>query len=189
MLHKAIVTGTAVLFLAAAAGAAEPAPPAAGTAEVADTPPALGIKPVEAQVEKVLSPNIVVVKGLGEVAFIGLQPVPADAKYYRDALKMVKDKVEGQTVRVEVCPNIPANDRGQTRAIVYYKVGTEWSNLSVILIRAGLARVSDAPGCHVPMKAWLAYENEARSNRLGMWKDWVAPKPSTSDKPSESDFE
>jgi endonuclease YncB( thermonuclease family) len=193
MVPRIVMVIAAALFLAATAGLAKTATPtaaAAGTAEEgAETPPSLGIKPVEVAVEKVLSPNIVVVKELGEVSLIGLQPVPTDAKYYGAALKMVKDKVDGETVRVEVCPNIPQNEQGQTRALVFYRVGTEWSNLSVILIRAGLARVSEVPGCHVPIKAWLAYENEARGNRLGMWKDWVAPKAMTSDTPSESDFQ
>ncbi len=169
------------LGLAAASSAAEE--------EVTKTPPGLEIEPVTATCEEVLAPNVVGIRVLGECALIGVQPVKKTASYYGEALAFVKERVAGREVRVEVCPNIPVNEKGQDRVIIYFRGDGKWWNLNIELIRAGLAKVADVPGCHVPTKAWLEYEKEARKARRGMWADVPTPKPSTSEGPDISDFE
>jgi hypothetical protein len=169
------------LGLAAASSAAEE--------EVTKTPAGLEIEPVTATCEEVLAPNVVRVKILGECAFIGVQPLKKKSPYYGEALAFVKERIGGKEVRVEACPNIPLNEKGQTRAIIYYPREGKWWNLNIELIQAGLAKVADVPGCHVPTKAWLEYEKEARHARRGMWADVPTPKPSTSEGPDISDFE
>ncbi len=157
--------------------------------EITSTPPALEMKAVTATCETVVKPYRVRVNVLGECDLIGVQKMQDDDPYFGKALKFVKDRVLGQEVRVEVCPNVPQNDEGQNRALIYYEENGKWVNLSIELVRAGLAKVADVPGCHVPTKAWLVYENEARKNRLGLWASVPAPKPMETEKPSLSDFE
>ena len=157
---------TAACALAAAAYAA-------AADEVKTTPPGLEMQPVTADCTDVLSPTVIVVKVLGEVSFIGVQPVPKDAAWYDDALKYVKLRAQGKPVRIEVCPNIPVNDQGQNRALVYWRNGDKWENLNIGLIKAGLSKVADVPGCHVPTKAWLQYEKEARQAKLGLWENFA----------------
>jgi hypothetical protein len=157
--------------------------------EITKTPARLEIEPVTATCEEVLAPNVVLVKILGECALIGVQPVKKKSPYYGEGVAFVKERVAGKEVRVEVCPNIPVNEKGQDRAIIYYRGDGKWWNLNIELIRAGLAKVADVPGCHVPTKAWLGYEKEARNARRGMWADVPTPKPSSSEGPDISDFE
>lgn len=169
------------LGLAAAGSAAEE--------EITKTPAGLEIEPVTATCEEVVAPNVVRVKILGECALIGVQPMARNDPYYREALEFVRSRVYGRDVRVEVCPNIPVNEKGQDRAVIYYRRDGKWWNLNVELIGAGLAKVADVPGCHVPTKSWLTYEKEAREARLGMWADVATPKPSSSEGPDISDFD
>ncbi len=176
-----LITATFVAALTFAAGAAGE--------ELDKTPAGLEIEPVTAQCEKVLAPHLVEIRALGECALIGVHPVAKDDPFYARALKFVKARVEGAEVRVEVCPNIPVNEQGQKRAVIYYREGEKWWNLNIELIKAGLARVADVPGCHVPTKAWLSYEKEARHDRRGMWADVAPPGKSTSDKPGLNDFD
>jgi endonuclease YncB( thermonuclease family) len=157
--------------------------------EITKTPAGLEIEPVTATCEEVLAPNVVRVRVLGECALIGVQPVGKKAPYYGEALSFVRERVAGREVRVEVCPNIPANEKGQNRAVIYYRRDGKWWNLNVELISAGLAKVADVPACHVPTKSWLTYQKEARDARRGMWTDLPVPKPSTSEGPDISDFE
>jgi hypothetical protein len=157
--------------------------------EITKTPAGLEIEPVTATCEEVLAPNVVRVKILGECALIGVQPVKKTSPYYEEALTFVKDRVAGREVRVEVCPNIPVNERGQDRAVIYYRRDGKWWNLNIELIRAGLAKVADVPACHVPTKSWLTYEKEARDARFGMWADFPERTGSVSDQPDISDFD
>ncbi|MGD8720000.1 MAG: thermonuclease family protein [Candidatus Zixiibacteriota bacterium] len=173
------------LLAAGAAGAAE----AEGDEEVSVTPPGLEMEAVTARCEEVKAPNLVVVHILGECALIGVQPVGKDEPYYRDALEFVRGKVRGVDVRVEVCPNMPVNEQGQNRAIIYYYEGGKWVNLNIELIRAGLAKVADVPGCHVPTKAWLEYEKEARNAGLGMWTGKYERDKPLSEEPDIGDFD
>lgn len=166
-----------------AGGAAAPPPD-----EIITTPPELEFKGVTAQIEEVTSPNVVVVAGLGPCALIGVRVVAPDDPYYDKAKKFVKERVAGKKVRVEICPNIPVNDQGQKRALVFYREGERWLNLSISLVEAGLARVADVPGCHVATKAWLQYEKEAREAGRGIWSELKTHAPMTSDVPDESDF-
>jgi endonuclease YncB( thermonuclease family) len=169
------------LGLAAASFAAED--------EITKTPAGLEFEAVTATCDKVIAPNVVRVNVLGECALIGVQPVARDDPYYREALEFVRSRVYDREVRVEVCPNIPANEKGQARAVIYYRRDGKWWNLNVELISAGLAKVADVPACHVPTKSWLTYEKEARAARRGMWADVPTPKPSTGEGPDISDFE
>jgi hypothetical protein len=184
-----LALAAAVLAFGVGAGAAVSDTPPAAPEEGEETPPALEIQPVTANCDGVVSPEVISVKTLGEVTLIGVQPIPENAAYYGQALKFVKDRVAGEQVRVEVCPNIPHNEQGRTRAVVYFRQDEKWTNLSIALVEAGLAKVADVPGCHVPTKAWLTYENAARLAHRGMWKDWQPGKAMTSDKPDESDFQ
>ncbi len=157
--------------------------------EITKTPAALEFEAVTATCEEVVAPNVVLVKVLGECALIGVQPMARDDPYYREALEFVRSRVYGREVRVEVCPNIPVNDKGQDRAVIYYRRDGKWWNLNVELIGAGLAKVADVPGCHVPTKAWLEYEKAARKARLGMWAEFVERSGPASEKPDISDFD
>ena len=169
------------LGLAAASFAAEE--------EITKTPAGLEFEAVTATCEEVVAPNVLRVKVLGECALIGVQPVTRDDPYYRAALEFVRSRAYGRDVRVEVCPNIPVNEAGQNRAVVYYFEGGKWVNLSIDLVDAGLAKVADVPGCHVPIKAWLEYEKAARKAKRGMWAEFAEPAGPTSDKPDISDFD
>ncbi len=157
--------------------------------EITDTPPELEIKPVTARCEEVVAPYRLRVQVLGECDLIGVVKMSPQDPYYGKALKFVKDRVLGQEVRVEICPNVPQTPEGQNRALIYYREGEKWYNLNVELIRAGLARVTDVPRCHVALKAWFAYEAEARNARAGIWEDFEEPTKTRSDKPDISDFE
>ena len=157
--------------------------------EITKTPAVLEFEAVTATCEEVLAPNVVRVRILGECALIGVQPLKKTSPYYEEALTFVRERVAGREVRVEVCPNIPVNERGQDRAVIYYRRDGKWWNLNVELIGAGLAKVADVPGCHVPTKSWLTYEKEARDARLGMWADVPERKGTTSDKADISDFD
>jgi hypothetical protein len=169
MRYKIMVWAAVLAFGTAVAGAAETAAPG----EIKTTAPGLEMQPVTAECTGVPSPTVITVKVLGEVALIGVLPVPADADWYDDAVKFVKLRVDGKPVRLEVCPNIPLNAQGQNRALVYWRNGEKWESLNIALIKAGLGKVADVPGCHVPTKAWLQYEKEARQARLGLWKDFA----------------
>ncbi|NIT35003.1 MAG: hypothetical protein GTN49_00650 [candidate division Zixibacteria bacterium] len=155
--------------------------------EITKTPAGLEIEPVTATCEEVLAPNVLRVKILGECALIGVQPLKKKSPYYGDALAFVKERVAGREVRVEACPNIPVNEKGQTRAVIYYPREGKWWNLNIELIRAGLAKVADVPGCHVPTKAWLEYEKEARHARRGMWATFGERKKAASEPPDVPD--
>jgi len=181
---------TAPIILAALLAAAALAAEAPGTAdEITETPPELGFKAVKATCEEVLTPYLVRLEVLGDCALIGVTVMPKTDPYYGKALQFVKDRVAGKEVRVEVCPNIPQNSQGQNRVLVYYWNGDEWVNLSIDLIAAGLAKVADVPGCHVPTKGWLAIESGARKARLGLWATFKEPGAMKTDKPDLSDFE
>lgn len=157
--------------------------------EMTKTPAGLEIEPVTATCEEVIAPAVVRVRVLGECALIGVQPVKKTSPYYEEALTFVRERVAGREVRVEVCPNVPVNERGQDRAVIYYRHDGKWWNLNVELIGAGLAKVADVPGCHVPTKSWLTYEKEARDARLGMWADVPRREGTTSEGPDISDFD
>jgi hypothetical protein len=174
-------TALCALALGAAVFAAEE--------EIEKTPAGLEFEAVTATCEDVLAPNVLRVKILGECALIGVQPMKRDDPYYRAAYEFVRSRVYGRDVRVEVCPNIPVNELGQNRALIYYFEGGKWVNLSIELVDAGLAKVADVPGCHVPIKAWLEYEKAARKARRGMWAEFAEHAGPTSDKPDISDFD
>ncbi len=157
--------------------------------EMTTTPAGLEFEAVAAMCEEVLAPNVVRVRILGECALIGVQPPKKTSPSYGEALAFVKERVAGREVRVEVCPNIPVNEKGQKRAVIYYRRDGKWWNLNVELIGAGLAKVADVPGCHVPTKSWFTYEKEARDARLGMWADFDEPKKAASDKADVADFD
>jgi len=157
--------------------------------EAEKTPAGLEFEAVTATCEEVVAPNVIKVKLLGECALIGVQPMKRDDPYYRAALEFVRMRVRGVDVRVEVCPNIPVNEQGQNRAVVYYYEAGKWVNLSIELIDAGLAKVADVPGCHVPTKAWLEYEKAARKAKRGMWEGFVEHAGPTTDEPDISDFD
>jgi len=176
-----------VALLAAAAVLA-----AAGTAaeeEITKTPPALEFEAVTATCEKILAPHLLSVQILGECALLGVQPVAKDEPYFRAGVEFLRTRVYNQEVRVEVCPNIPVNETGQKRAVIYYREEGEWRNLNIELIRAGLAKVADVPGCHVPTKAWLEYEKEARREGSGIWAGQAEPGRQLSPEPDISDFD
>jgi hypothetical protein len=174
-------TAACVLALGAAVLAAEE--------EIVKTPAGLEFEAVTATCEEVVAPNVLRVKILGECALIGVQPMARDDPYYRAAFEFVRSRAYGRDVRVEVCPKMPVNEQGQNRAVVYYYQDGRWVNLSIDLINAGLAKVADVPGCHVPTKAWLEYEKAARKARRGMWASFAEPSGPTSDKPDISDFD
>jgi hypothetical protein len=157
--------------------------------EITKTPAGLQMEPVTATCEEALAPNVVRVKILGECALIGVQPVKKKSPYYGEAVAFVKERVAGREVRVEVCPNIPVNEKGQTRAVIYYLRDGKWWNLNIELIEAGFAKVADVPACHVPTKAWIEYEKEARHARRGMWVDFSERKGNVSDQADVSDFD
>jgi hypothetical protein len=176
-----IATAACVLALGAALLAAEE--------EIEKTPAGLEFEAVTATCEEVVAPHVLRVKILGECALIGVQPMGRDDPYYRAALEFVRSRAYGRDVRVEVCPNMPVNERGQNRAVVYYFQDGKWVNLNVDLIGAGLAKVADVPGCHVPTKAWLEYEKAARTAKRGIWATFAESTGSTGDKPDISDFD
>lgn len=157
--------------------------------EIITTPPELEIKPVVGTCEEVLAPYRLRIRTLGVCDLIGIVKMDSSDRYYDKAVKFVKDHVLGKEVRVEICPNVPQTPEGQYRAIIYYRREDKWYNLNVELLRAGLARVTDVPRCHVSTKAWFAYETEARNARLGIWENFKKPTPAQSDKPDISDFE
>lgn len=181
MRNAAAIVCLSTLAFAASASAAEE--------EITKTPAGLEFEAVTAACEEVLAPNVVRVKVLGECALVGVQPMAREDPFYREALEFVRSRVYGRDVRVEVCPNIPSNENGQNRAVIYYRRDGKWWNLNVELITAGLARVADVPACHVPTKSWLTYEKEARDARRGMWADVPTPRPSTTEGPDISDFD
>ncbi len=127
---------------------------------------------VEAECTNVKSANVIIIKGLGEVAIIGVREASRDDNYYYDAVKLLKRRLLKRTVKIEVCPNIPMNDKSQVRAVVYYNNGGKWLNVGIELIEEGLARVALVPSCHVDTKVYLSYEKEARKAGRGLWKDW-----------------
>jgi len=174
-------------WLASALGAAVAAA-APVTEEASETPPELEIKPITARCEEVVAPYRLRVHLLGDCDLIGIVKMAPQDPYYGKALKFVKEHVLGQEVRVEICPNVQQTPEGQNRAIIYYRLGEKWYNLNIELLRAGLARVTDVPRCHVALKAWFAYEAEARKARAGMWEDFKEPPAMTSDEPDISDF-
>jgi hypothetical protein len=175
----------AAALFALACGAAALAP----AEEIVKTPPGLEFEAVTATCEEVVAPNVLRVKILGECALLGVQPMGRDDPYYRTAFEFVRSRVHGRDVRVEVCPHIPRNEKGQNRTVVYYFQNGKWVNLNVELIEAGLAKVADVPGCHVPIKGWLEYEKEARTARRGIWAGFVESTGPTGEKPDLSDFE
>ena len=127
---------------------------------------------VEGECTAVNSANVIIVKDLGEVALIGVrESSPGDDCYY-DAMKLLKSRVLNQKVKIEVCPNMPMNEKEQVRAVVYYSDGDTWLNVAIELIEEGLARVALVPSCHVDTKAYLEYEKKAKKARRGIWEDW-----------------
>lgn len=181
MKNMTVIVCLLALGFAAAASAADE--------EITKTPPSLEFEAVTATCEEVVAPNVVRVKILGDCALIGVQPMARDDPYYREALEFVRSRVSGKEVRVEVCPNIPVNEKGQDRAVIYYRRDGKWWNLNVELISAGLAKVADVPSCHVPTKSWFTYEKEARDAHRGLWANVPTPKPSSTEGPDISDFE
>lgn len=128
---------------------------------------------VEGECTAVDSANAITVKDLGEVALIGVREASKNDSYYYDAEKFLERRLLNQKVKIEVCPNMPMNDEGQIRAVVYYSDGGKWLNVAIELIEEGLGRVAIVPSCHVDTKAYLEYEKKAKKARRGLWKDWV----------------
>lgn len=128
---------------------------------------------VEGECTAVDSANAITVKDLGEVALIGVREASKNDSYYYDAEKFLERRLLNQKVKIEVCPNMPMNDEGQIRAVVYYSDGGKWLNVAIELIEEGLGRVAIVPSCHVDTKAYLEYEKIAKKARRGLWKDWV----------------
>jgi endonuclease YncB( thermonuclease family) len=127
---------------------------------------------VEGECTAVNSANVITIKDLGEVALIGVREASTDDDYYYDAVKLLKKRLLDREVQIEVCPNLPMNEKGQVRAVIYYADGGAWLNVAIELIEEGLARVAIVPSCHVDTKAYLEYEKRAKKARRGLWKDW-----------------
>lgn len=127
---------------------------------------------VEGKCTAVNSANVITIKDLGEVALIGVREASPDDDYYYEAVKLLKKRLLDREVRIEVCPNLPMNEKGQVRAVIYYADGGTWLNVAIELIEGGLARVAIVPSCHVDTKAYLEYEKKAKKARRGLWEDW-----------------
>jgi endonuclease YncB( thermonuclease family) len=127
---------------------------------------------VEGECTAVNSANVITIKDLGEVALIGVREASPDDDYYYDAVKFLKARLLDREVQIEVCPNLPMNEKGQVRAVIYYDDGDTWLNVAIELIEEGLARVAIVPSCHVDTKAYLEYEKKAKKARRGLWEDW-----------------
>lgn len=127
---------------------------------------------VEGRCTDVNSANVITIMDLGEVALIGVREAsPGDDGYY-DAVRFLEKRLLDRDVQVEVCPNLPMNEKGQVRAVIYYDDGGTWLNVAIELIEDGLARVALVPMCHVDTKAYLEYEKKAKKARRGIWEDW-----------------
>jgi len=120
----------------------------------------------------VTSANVITIKDLGEVALIGVREASPGDDYYYDAVRLLENRLLDRDVQIEVCPNLPMNDKGQVRAVIYYADGDAWLNVAIELIEEGLARVALVPSCHVDTKAYLEYEKKAKTARRGLWEDW-----------------
>jgi endonuclease YncB( thermonuclease family) len=127
---------------------------------------------VEGECTAVNSANAITIKDLGEVALIGVREASAGDDYYYEAVKLLKIRLLDREVQIEVCPNLPMNENGQVRAVIYYDDGDAWLNVAIELIEEGLARVALVPMCHVDTKAYLEYEKKAKKARRGLWEDW-----------------
>jgi endonuclease YncB( thermonuclease family) len=127
---------------------------------------------VEGECTNVNSANVITIKDLGEVALIGIRETSKSDGYYYNAVDLLERCVLDQEVKIEVCPNMPMNEKGQVRAVVYYSDGGIWLNVAIELVEEGLARVAIVPSCHVDTKAYLEYEKKAKKARRGLWEDW-----------------
>ncbi len=117
-------------------------------------------------------PNLVTVEGLDQIRLVGIQPPGEESKYYDKAVGYLKDKLLGDTVRIEVDPDLPKTTTGQIRAVVYYDKDGKWINVGIELIEKGYAKVAIVPGSYFDTKVYLSYEKEARVDKRGLWKDW-----------------
>ena len=127
---------------------------------------------VEGECTAVNSANVITIRDLGEVGLIGVREVSPGDDYYYEAVNLLKTRLLDREVQIEVCFNLPMNEKGQIRAVIYYADGGAWLNVAIELIEEGLARVALVPMCHVDTKAYLEYEKKAKKARRGLWEDW-----------------
>jgi len=116
--------------------------------------------------------NLLTVEGLDQILLVGIQPPDKDSKYYGKAVSYLRDKLLGEIVRIDVDPDVPKNDDGQLRAVIYYRMDEKWVNVNIELIEQGLGKVAVVPGSYFDTKVYITYEKEARAAERGIWKDW-----------------
>ena len=71
---------------------------------------------VEGECTAVNSANVITIKDLGEVALIGVLEASPGDDYYYEAVNLLKTRLLDREVQIEVCSNLPMNEKGQIRA-------------------------------------------------------------------------
>ena len=84
----------------------------------------------------------------------------------REATEYLRQRAEGRRVRLEYGPE-PEDEHGRTLAYLHLEDGTD---LNAELLRRGLARAL-LRFAHPRMAEYLALEEDARAERLGLWAE------------------
>lgn len=100
--------------------------------------------------------------------------------YAAEATAMAKTLADGQTVRLELEASEIRDRYGRLLAYIWLPDG---SCLNEELVRAGLAR-ADRRFAHPRMQQYIALEQEAKREHLGMWEKKSAKKQADSPEPA-----
>jgi len=117
----------------------------------------------------VLQPDLISVEGIGTVRLLGVHAPTVSDFGYEKALAATRKFVEGQNVRVEICPVRRLDEENHVRAVVYYTEGGNWFNLNTKLLRAGLASAQAEQQCHLHTAAWAGFVRDAEAKKRGIF--------------------
>ncbi|MFH1613250.1 MAG: thermonuclease family protein [bacterium] len=101
------------------------------------------------------------------IRFIGIDAPEKNQKYYQEATDFLKNLVLNKKIDLEICPVRPRDAYNRTRCIVYLKD----TNINIQMLRYGYAKISNIQPCHFDISEWQKYEDLAKKNKIGIWKE------------------
>lgn len=124
---------------------------------------------ISARVTRVIDGDTVVLGRIGHVRLIGIDTPERGEPGFEEATDFVRERVEGRTVSVEVCPITPRDPFGRARVIVYYSLadGSQVC-LNRELVAERLAKIRGFRPCHINAEEWKPLEDAAHRRGTGL---------------------
>lgn len=140
-------------------------------------PEAATFKMGESTVTKILEADLIELDGKYKVRLLGVKTEDSgeDGRIYYEFSKdkivaFLEETILNKTVYVEQNPNTPTNNVGESLAYVWMGNSEKLTNVNALLIKNGLAISGRMEHVTVYDKSFKTLENEAKLNKVGMWK-------------------